>query len=62
MAQHVADMADITASVKALQEAVGKYHSTMFKKVAEVAAASSSAASKARAAGLAGLSGHAMDS
>jgi hypothetical protein len=43
-------MADMTASVKSLQEAVTKYHASLFKKVAEVAAAGTSAAARARAA------------
>ena len=50
VAQHTADMADMTASVKSLQEAVTKYHASLFKKVAEVAAAGTSAAARARAA------------
>lgn len=50
MASHAADMADMTASVKALQEAVSKYHASLFKKVSEVSAASATASAKARAA------------
>lgn len=50
VASHAADMADMTSSVKALQEAVAKYHASLFKKVNEVAAAGAGASAKARAA------------
>lgn len=50
MANHARDMAEMTDTIKRLQEAVGKYHAGLFRKVSEVAASGSSAAVKARAA------------
>jgi hypothetical protein len=57
VAQHNADMADMSASVKALQEAVAKYHAGLFKKVGEVSAATATAAKARAAAAAAAASG-----